>query len=851
MEVFEWLPPPPSRLTRPPPPYRRLVTWPKQMKRPARGMAGHKRIQECAKALFIARIANKSKIAARRPPTSPTSEAFLTIVSEQAARALEGIEEPGYLQMFRLHPADERLVLSRYQIGDVERMVQDAIADSNNGHNVYIEGRTVRRGLGAKERGKIEDTVRCFALVIDADADTSKTWTPPQGVLPSLEIKSSAGTGNRQYWFFLEQAVSPDDAKKLGARMRASSGGDSKSGDPVQPWRVAGTINYPSAAKQRRGRVVTPTRLVNHSGKRWTVAELEAAFPAPQKRPASEAVGNADDESAVDPELMKLIEEGVPEGHRSEVFYRVVATLKQRHGFSVDGIVTLLEKYPNGIAAKYAGRVVEEVRRVYEKIKDDNADKLGKMNKEYCVVQDGGKVRVLMFEKHTQKIGRYEHVRQVPTFLSFPDFRNFHLNQTIKQHNKIDSVGNWWLRHHGRRQYAGITFQPNGGAVINDRLNLWRGWGISPEKGDWSLMRDHILEVLASGDEAFCAYVINWLAWAVQHPDEQAEVALVFRGKRGTGKGTLGNAMCRIFGQHAVHISNVKYLSGFNAHLRDACFLFADEALWPGDRKIEGDFKRLITEPTLLIEGKGRDAITTRNMLHVLMASNEDWIVPAGERERRFAMCDVSECHIQDEEYFRRLHTHLQGGGYGAMLHDLLHQDLGDWHPRRFPQTGALLEQQRRSLPPLDAWIVELFESGTLMGADPTAPNRAVSNAYDREWTVQTENGEQVRIVKQQGLYDQARTIEPRLRYHCNDHHLGAHLRKLGCDNTKRVLRRRGWTFPPLRECRKAWEARYPGWTWRDPSIEEWRHEEDGGEEHGDETSGKEHRKGSRDDFPF
>jgi hypothetical protein len=41
------------------------------------------------------------------------------------------------------------------------------------------------------------------------------------------------------------------------------------------------------------------------------------------------------------------------------------------------------------------------------------------------------------------------------------------------------------------------------------------------------------------------------LAWTVQHPAEQAEVALVFLGEIGTGKGTLGKAMCRIFGQHA------------------------------------------------------------------------------------------------------------------------------------------------------------------------------------------------------------------------------------------------------------------------------------------------------------
>ena len=48
----------------------------------------------------------------------------------------------------------------------------------------------------------------------------------------------------------------------------------------------------------------------------------------------------------------------------------------------------------------------------------------------------------------------------------------------------------------------------------------------------------------------------------------------------------------------------------------------------------------------------------------------------------------------------------------------------------------------------------------------------------------------------------------------------------MGCDNTDKVLRRRGWTFPPLPECRAAWEKRYPGWTWRDPAITKWRAEE-------------------------
>lgn len=236
---------------------------------------------------------------------------------------------------------------------------------------------------------------------------------------------------------------------------------------------------------------------------------------------------------------------------------------------------------------------------------------------------------------------------------------------------------------------------------MGGRLNLWRGFGVEPAPGDWSLMQRHIKEVLAAGDEEASAYVENWLAWAVQQPAERAQVALVFKGGRGTGKGTLGNAMCHIFRQHATHISSVDHLAGrFNAHLRDAVLLFADEAYWPGDKGGEGTLKRLITEPTLFIEAKGRDGVTVPNMLHVLMASNEGWMVPAGEHERRYAVFQVSEAKRQDDDWFTPLYQQLEAGGYAAMLHDLMHHDLGDWHPRHIPMTEALREQQLQSLEP-------------------------------------------------------------------------------------------------------------------------------------------------------
>ena len=411
----------------------------------------------------------------------------------------------------------------------------------------------------------------------------------------------------------------------------------------------------------------------------------------------------------------------------------------------------------------------------------DAPDPLREMNDKYCVLLDGGKSRVLTFERATRRVGGKVYVRHAPTFLAFQDFRNLHMNRRIRVGDENIPLGSWWLNQRDRRQYAGVVFDPCGPEVVDDRLNLWRGWGIDPKPGDWSKMRQHIKHVLANGNAAAATYIMNWMAWLVQYPAERAEVVLVFRGKRGTGKGTLGNCLMRLFGQHAVHISSADHLVGrFNAHLRDACFLFADEAYWPGDKRAEGALQRLITEPQLFIEAKGRDGTSVPNMLHVLMASNEDWIVPAGEHERRFAVFEVSERHLQDEKWFNPLYQQLENGGYAAMLHDLLQHKLGDWHPRRFLRPAALLKQQKQSLGAFDAWWVELLETGELEGADPEAPCRAVSNTYDEE----IPDGNYTRTVKHRGTTDQARSIEPRLRGR-SDHALGHYLTDQGCKSER------------------------------------------------------------------
>ena len=83
-------------------------------------------------------------------------------------------------------------------------------------------------------------------------------------------------------------------------------------------------------------------------------------------------------------------------------------------------------------------------------------------------------------------------------------------------------------------------------------------------------------------------------------------------------------------GKHGIQVFNPKHVVGnFNGHLRDVLLLFADEAFFAGDRAADGVLKGLITEPSLMIERKGVDAVRAPNLLRVIMATNSDWAVPA------------------------------------------------------------------------------------------------------------------------------------------------------------------------------------------------------------------------------
>jgi hypothetical protein len=348
---------------------------------------------------------------------------------------------------------------------------------------------------------------------------------------------------------------------------------------------------------------------------------------------------------------------------------------------------------------------------------------LDQLNKRFAVVSDAGKIFVIRWQR--------DHMLKRPVLrrMTFDHFTKLYLNRWIEvvgfsfgeKGARIYSVGyvnlpKWWLRHPDRRTFTGgFVFDPTG--VKRDGfMNLWHGFGVKPAPGDWSLLRNHILLVICRGDPEQGDYFLNWLARLFQHPEEPGEVALVLRSDElGTGKSIVGRWVALALGRHGLHITNSGQLTGrFNAHLRDLVLLFCDEAFLVGDQKAIGVLKGLCTEQTIPIEGKGANIITVKNMLHILLASNNQSVIPAALTERRFAVFEVLDTHVDDHAYFAAIEQQMQNGGLAAMLHELLGRDISKFQVRKIPQTAGLRAQKTRSLPSLHRWWLTVLERGYL-----------------------------------------------------------------------------------------------------------------------------------------
>lgn len=323
------------------------------------------------------------------------------------------------------------------------------------------------------------------------------------------------------------------------------------------------------------------------------------------------------------------------------------------------------------------------------------------LNSEVCVVRSLGRVA----EQTTGTL----MTRQVFTDLNYADY------VVYDDEDRAVNVPKAWLVDPRRTQVRGLSYQPGKDVLTPDGdLNLWKGMGREPEEGDVSPWLDLLENNIQ--DEKLRKWIIQWMAYPLQHPGKKMNSFLLLFGPSGTGKDMIIRPLHRIYGNNAVMVSNQQLLSSFNSVYAAKQFIHANEL-----KKIRADndminqtIKMLVTSENIVVNRKGDPEYVITNVANLAITSNYIDCVKLDQDDRRACVVEWGAHPVvdrrKDQDYWVPLVEWIDGHGANAVYDYLLGVDLTGFDPMAWaPGTEARDEVIEAGWSAVEAFVHRLL----------------------------------------------------------------------------------------------------------------------------------------------
>ncbi|DAZ96723.1 TPA: hypothetical protein N0F65_011760 [Lagenidium giganteum] len=175
-----------------------------------------------------------------------------------------------------------------------------------------------------------------------------------------------------------------------------------------------------------------------------------------------------------------------------------------------------------------------------------------------------------------------------------------------------------------------------------------------------------VKEIIADNDNELFEWLIKWIAHICKYPSSRTRCALTLLSKdEGTGKGTFCDILTYLLGINNTDTSAelVKSLvSERSAHLMGKKLAMVQEM-----RENKGDYmgfvealKSFITDEYIAVRPLYANKMTVRNLVELIITSNNENILKTSTSGRRFTVAKVSSVRKQDNAYFGYLKSHCQ-----------------------------------------------------------------------------------------------------------------------------------------------------------------------------------------------
>lgn len=234
-----------------------------------------------------------------------------------------------------------------------------------------------------------------------------------------------------------------------------------------------------------------------------------------------------------------------------------------------------------------------------------------------------------------------------------------------------------WLKSPEKRIISRLVFQRE--PAKYSEINLFIGYNFDPIKGDISVFKEYMLNVVCNKDKE----KLRFLEWFIACTFQFIKVPyyLTLKGEQGAGKSFLAVAIAKILGDYAIVAQDIGILTQqFNGHLLNKNFIYLEEAFFGGDTKTNDKLKSMVTSKKMTFEMKhSGHRFEADIFFNMIVTTNHDTPTKVERDDRRTMIFSVSEERINDKAYFKNLDNWLKNGGYSLLLDYFLSLEVSEW----------------------------------------------------------------------------------------------------------------------------------------------------------------------------
>jgi hypothetical protein len=273
-----------------------------------------------------------------------------------------------------------------------------------------------------------------------------------------------------------------------------------------------------------------------------------------------------------------------------------------------------------------------------------------------------------------------------------------------------------WLDDEEKRTYRTMGVYPKECPV--DVYNKWEDFEINKKsipngEGDAQPFKDLLWDLSGSEQNSY-EYILKWLAYLVQYPEEKPQTAIGIKGKYGIGKNLLfglvgedimgskhyfetSNPLDDIFGTHATQHEGKK-------------LIFVDEMEVSIQRKVSERMKAFITNKSLTINPKGISPYNVDHLAGYIFAGN-GFLVSVPEGDRRFVLFEATGKYIhssgEGRKFVREWFEWKKDAKNLKAVYDLLMttETNIEYLKHERPETAYYKKVRRQSLPHIIKWL--------------------------------------------------------------------------------------------------------------------------------------------------